>query len=159
MNGKLKPAAAGLILLVAFFGAVSCRTGNPLPSLDLSAHGWHILHGQALWKRAANQSEVAADLLLATNATGDCFVQLAKDPFPLVTAEVIGSQWGIEFGAGKYSGHGRGAPPALFPWFQLPRVLSGDRPAGDWRFETLSTNTWRLENGRTGETLEGGFFP
>lgn len=157
MNGKFKTAAVGLALLVALAGVVSCRTSNPLPPADLSAPGWHVLQGQVLWKPGRNQAEVAADLLLATNATGDFFLQLTKDPFPLATAEVLRNQWQIQFGGGTY--YGRGEPPARFPLFQLPRALSGGSPAGDWRFENVSSNTWRLKNPRTGESLEGGFFP
>lgn len=159
MKGKIKLAAWVMGFLVAFAGTISCRTANPLPAANLSAPGWHVLQGQALWKPDRKRSEVASDLLLATNVTGDLFVQLTKDPIPLVTAEVLGNKWQIQFEGGKYSWHGTGTPPVSFPWFQLPRALSGNRPAGDWRFENVSSNSWRLENPKSGETLEGGFFP
>jgi hypothetical protein len=76
-----------------------------------------------------------------------------------VTAQISGDQWQIEFGADKYSWHGHGAPPQRFGWFQLPRALAGESPARNWHFETVTTNSWRLENPRTGEILEGEFFP
>jgi hypothetical protein len=159
LNGKIKTVARVLALLAALAGASSCRTAKPLPSADLSAPGWQVLQGQALWKPDRTRSEVAGDLLLATNAAGDCFVQLNKNPFPVVTAERLGEQWQIQFGAGNYSARGFGAPPDRFSWFQLPVALSGGRPAGDWRFENMASNTCRLENTKTGETLEVVIIP
>ncbi len=159
MNRKLKTAAGIGALLVVLAGTLSCRTAAPLPPADLSTPGWHVISGQALWKASRQHVELAADLMFATNSTGDYLVQLTKDPFPLVTAEVVGGQWQIQFQAGLYSRSGHGAPPARFPDFQLPQVLRGGAPGADWRFEWVNTNAWRLENPETGETLEGAFFP
>ncbi len=148
-----------MALLLARGVASSSRTANPLPSAELSAPGSQVLQGQALWKPDRTRPEVAGDLLLATNAAGDCFVQLNKDPFPVVTAERLGEGWQIQFGAGDYSRRGFGAPPDRFSWFQLPGALSGGRPTGDWRFENMASNTCRLENSKTGETLEVVIIP
>ncbi len=115
--------------------------------------------GQALWKPSRQHAELAADLMFATNSSGDYLVQLTKDPLPLVSAEVIGGQWQIQFQAAHYFHRGYGAPPARFPWFQLPQALRGAAPAPDWHFEWVTTNAWRLENPETDETLEGVFFP
>lgn len=136
-----------------------CRTAPPLPPADFSAPGWHVRQGQAVWLPSQNGSELAGDLLLATNANGDFFVQFSKMPFPLATAQTSGDQWQIEFGADKYSWHGRGTPPERFGWFQLPRALAGAKMAGSWNFEKPAADSWRLENPRTGEVLEGEFFP
>ena len=136
-----------------------CHTANPLLSADFSAPGWRVQPGQAVWKPSPNRSELTGDLLLATNANGSFFVQFSKMPFPVVTAQISGDQWQIEFGADKYSWHGHGAPPQRFGWFQLPRALAGESLARNWHFETVTTNSWRLENPRTGEILEGEFFP
>lgn len=137
----------------------SCRTMNPLPPADLSAPGWKIFQGQAVWQPPGNRPELAGDLLLATNVNGNFFVQLTKTPFPLVTAESFADQWQIEFGADEHSWRGRGQPPERFVWFQLPGALLTGKADGDWRFANVTSNTWRLENPRTGEKLEGGFFP
>ncbi len=159
MAGKFQVLAGFGALLVMLAGIISCRTASPLPPADLSAPGWRVMQGQALWKPSRQHAELAADLMVATNTTGDYLVQLTKDPFPLVTAEVVGGQWQIQFQAGRYSRSGHGPPPARFPWFQLPRALRGAAPGPDWRFEWLNTNAWRLENPETGERLEGAFFP
>lgn len=137
----------------------SCRSTNPPRAVDLSAPGWRVQQGQAVWKPSSGRPEIAGDLLLATNASGNIFVQFTKDPFPLVTAENADGQWLIEFGADEHSWDGRGEPPTRFVWFQLPRALLGGKPAGNWHFENVTTNSWRLENRQSGETLEGGFFP
>ncbi|HEX5397947.1 MAG TPA: hypothetical protein VFY06_02755 [Verrucomicrobiae bacterium] len=159
LNPAIKIVLAGASLLPALVCCVSCRTAGPLPAADLSAPGWRVLQGQAVWKPAANRPELAGDLLLATNMNGNFFVQLTKDPFPLATAESVDGQWAIEFGADEHSWRGRGRPPERFVWFQLPRALLDKTIANNWHFENVATNSWRLENRHTGETLEGGFFP
>jgi hypothetical protein len=135
-----------------------CHTARPLPPVDFSAPGWRVQQGQAVWKPSSSRPEIAGDLLLATNGNGNFFLQFSKTPFPLATAQVAGDQWKIEFGADKYSWHGQGAPPDRFGWLQLPRVLLGKDANGDWQFTGGGTNSWRLQNSRTGESLEGEFF-
>ena len=144
-------------LLLCF--CVGCRTSPPQPSADFSAPGWKVQSGQAVWNPPANRPELAGDLLLATNANGNCFIQFSKLPFPLVTAQISGDRWQIEFGAREHTWHGQGAPPDRFAWFQLPGVLLGSTPQGSWRFTRLTDESWRLENPRTGEKLEGVFSP
>lgn len=149
-----------LILVPAVLGCgAGCRIASPLPSADLSAPGWSVLQGEAVWKPTASRPELAGDLLVATNVNGNCFILFSKDPFPMATAQVSGDQWQIEFGADKYSWHGRGTPPQRFSWFLLPRALLGVGPGGNWSFAHPDTNSWRLQNLRTGEVLEGGFTP
>lgn len=131
----------------------------PLPPADFSAPGWHVQQGQAVWKPSASRPEIAGDLLLATNVNGNFFIQFSKIPFPLATAQVSGGQWQIEFGADQYSWHGRGAPPSRFGWFQLPPALRAANVGGNWQLTRSETNSWRLQNSHTGETLEGEFFP
>ena len=138
---------------------VSCRTAKPLAPTDLSAPGWRVEQGQVVWQPPGHRAQLAGDLLFATNAAGDFFVQLTKNPFPLVTAQSLAGQWQIEFGANEHAWHGRGAPPERFGWFQLPPALLANKTTGNWRFKHLDTNTWRLENLSSGESLEGGFFP
>jgi len=153
---KFRGAALAFLLAVL---AASCRTSPPLPPADFSVPGWRVQQGQAVWKPSSSRPELTGDLLLATNANGNFFVQFSKVPFPLAAAQVDGDQWQIEFGADKYSWHGRGAPPDRFAWFQLSRALLDANVAGNWRFTRVETNSWRLKNLHTGETLEGEFFP
>ena len=145
--------------LVALAFCVSCRSLTPLPPADLSASGWRVQQGQALWKPAKTRPELAGELLLATNSNGNFFVQFTKTPFTLATARRVEDQWQIDLGSGDYRRGGHGQPPARFVWFQLPTALAGAGVSGDWDFDHVSTDSWRLENHRTGEALEGGFFP
>jgi len=154
----MKWHGASLAPLLAILVA-GCRAAPPLPPADFSAPGWRVQQGQAVWKPSSNRPELAGDLLLATNMNGNFFVQFSKIPFPLATAQISGGQWQIEFGADKYSWHGRGTPPDRFVWFQLPRALLDANVAGNWRFISEKANSWRLEDSHTGETLEGEFFP
>ena len=136
-----------------------CRTATPLPSADFSAPGWQVQQGQAVWKPTSGRPELAGDLLLATNASGDMFLQFSKMPFPLATAQISSGQWSMDFGADKYTWHGRGEPPKRFAWFQLPSALLGTRPDGNWRFTLEPDHGWRLANAQTGESLEGELSP
>jgi hypothetical protein len=156
MNAR--PYRAATLLLALLF-CVSCRSLPPLPPADLSAPGWRVQQGQALWKPTKSRAELAGELLLATNANGNFFVQFAKTPFTLATVQRIDDRWQIDLGSGDYRRTGRGEPPSRFAWFQLPTALAGSSVSSHWSFDHITTNSWRLENHRTGESLEGGFFP
>jgi hypothetical protein len=154
----LKPAT-GIALCLTALAAVSCRTAPPPAAADFSAAGWHVRQGEAVWKPGRNRPELAGELMAAANQDGDFFVQLAKTPFALATARQADGIWRIEFGAGGYTRGGRGAPPARFVWFELPRFLAGEPLEEGWRSETRPGQRWRLENLRTGESLEGFLSP
>jgi hypothetical protein len=153
------PCSFLAILILSAPLLTSCRTAGPMPIGDFSPPGWRVCQGQAARTPGHDRPELAGDLLLATNVNGNFFVQFTKDPFPLATAESMGGQWQIEFGASEHSGRGRGEPPARFVWFQLPRAPLDEKIARNWHFENVTANSWRLENRRAGETLKGGFFP
>jgi hypothetical protein len=163
MTAPVRPSRPALpaiaLFALGFTLCVSCRTARPLPPADFSSPGWRLLQGQAVWKPSKNRPELAGDLLLATNAGGNYVIQFSKTPFALASARVADGAWQIEFGAGRHSWTGRGAPPARFVWFQLPRALASTPPGTPWQFTRRADGSWRLENSRTGEILEGVFFP
>jgi hypothetical protein len=138
---------------------VSCRTGAPLPPADFASPGWRLRQGQAVWKPSKNRPELAGDLLVAVNTNGNCLVQFTKNPFALASAQSADGRWQISFGAGQHEWGGRGAAPARFVWFQLPRVLAGTPPDASWKFTGRADDAWRLEHSGAGEFLEGRFFP
>ena len=146
--------ALGLSALVA-----GCRTAPPLPPADLSAPGWSVQQGQAIWKPTRSRPELAGELLFATQTNGNFLVQFSKPPFSIAAAQVVNGDWQIEFGNNGRRWTGRGKPPGRFTWFQLPRALTGATLKSNWRFTRTAPETWRLENWFTGESLEGGFFP
>ena len=156
-SAGLRPGTL-LLLTVALFLS-GCRTPPRLPPADLAAPGWRVQQGQAVWKPTRSRPELAGELILATRTNGDFFVQFAKTPFSLATAQVLDGQWQIEFGDGKRRWGGRGETPGRFAWFQLPHALTNGSLAKHWRCTHPAPDSWRLENLRTGESLEGGFFP
>lgn len=117
------------------------------------------MQGQAVWKPTRNRPELTGELLMAMDVHGNYFVQMSKDPFPMVTAQVSGATWQIEFGANQRRWSGEGDPPRRFAWFQLPPAISGNSVERGWTFERADTGSWKLTNPRSGEFLEGEFFP
>jgi hypothetical protein len=51
---------------------------------------------------------------------------------------------------------GKGRPPSRLIWLYLPRVLAGEPPPKNWSWRQ-DRNEWHLENGATGESVEGYF--
>ncbi|MGO8700279.1 MAG: hypothetical protein ACLQVY_21520 [Limisphaerales bacterium] len=147
---------ASAFIALVLLGGVSCRTAAPLAPADLSAPGWQLRQGQAVWKPSQDRPELAGDLLLAVNTNGDYLVQFTKTPFTLASAEVRGSRWQIAFGPRAWSG--RGAPPARFVWFQLAPLIEGKRVADPWQATRHADHSWRLQNSGAGEFLEGQLF-
>ena len=149
----------GLALASVACFCVACRSLIPLPPVDLSAPGWKLQQGQALWRPTKTKPELAGELLLATNTTGGLVVQFAKTPFTLAAAQRIGDRWQIELGSGDFFRTGRGRPPSRFAWYVLPRALMSGSVEAPWRFERTGDNAWRLNNRRTGESVEGYLAP
>jgi hypothetical protein len=148
-------AVAGALSLLFTSG---CRSLPPIPPADLTAPGWNVRHGQAVWRPNQRRPELAGELLVATHTNGDYLVEFTKTPFALASARQSGGTWRAEFGPGYRTWQGRGHGPRLIGWFELPRVLAGEKPSSAWRF-TQANATWRLENWHTGERLEGTFPP
>jgi len=139
--------------------SAGCRSSAPLGAADLSAPGWRSWEGQAVWKPNRNRPELAGELMAAARTNGDFFVQFAKPPFMLATAQTMEGRWQIEFGQAGRGWSGKGEPPSRFVWFELGRILKGRDSSRNWRRTGDLGGMWRLENLRTGETLEGRFFP
>lgn len=146
-----------LLCLLAFLGA-GCRTLQPppLPAANLKEPGWTLHEGQAVWHLEQGKREIAGDVLVAIRNDGHAFVQFSKSPFTLVTGQVSSNRWQVEFPPQNKHYAGRGQPPKRLIWLYLPRVLAGIPPPEDWAWREDSSG-WRLENGVTGEWLEGYF--
>ena len=149
----------GLLALCLLVFGPGCGTVTPAPRVDLATAGWTLLRGQAEWQPPQHRPEIAGELLLATNRNGDFLVQFSKIPFPIVSAQTTSRRWQIEFGAREHAWAGSGTPPSRWLWFQLPRGLAQAPLAVPWRFENRPDGGWRIFNPRSGEALEGGFFP
>ncbi len=150
--------ALPLAWLVCACLLTGCHTVPPLPPADLLA-GWSVRHGQAVWTRSQTERGVAGEILLATRADHDCFVQFAKPPFTLSTARAEAGLWAVESAALRRRSRGCGVAPPRVVWFALAEEVRG-RPAGcGWRFEGRSGAGWLLTNVVTGEGLEGFLAP
>jgi hypothetical protein len=147
---------AVLVCGLALFLCLSCRTAAPLAPADLSAPGWQLRQGQAIWKPSKNRPELAGDLLLAVNTNGDYLLQFSKTPFTLASARVTRGRWRIDFGPRGWGS--RGAPPIRFVWFQVAPMITGKTVASPWSVTRRADNSWRLANTGAGEFLEGQFF-
>src|SRR6185369_312406 len=132
----------------------ACRTGPPLPKVNLSEPGWKIQQGQAVWHPRRNAPELAGDLIVATRPDGSTLVQFTKTPFPFAVAQTTSNRWQIEFPPQNRRFSGPGKPPARIVWFQLVNALAGKPIAKNWTWQDSPT-AWRLENKSTGESLEG----
>src|SRR5438552_18881541 len=96
-----------LLALTALLLGVGCQTIPPLPPVDLSAPGWTVRQGQALWRPKKNAPEIAGELLVAQR-DGQAFVQFTKTPFPFVIAQASTNGWQLELPTQnkRYGGHG-----------------------------------------------------
>jgi hypothetical protein len=96
---------------------------------------------------------------MASHDDGRCVVEFAKTPLPLVMVQTSSTQWFIEFPARRMSFGGRQPPPVRFAWVYLPAALSGDSLPSALHFQRKPDGGWRLENTRSGETVEGFLSP
>ena len=137
----------------------ACQTAGPMNPVNLSEPGWSVRQGQAVWQMPGNRPALAGEVVFALNTDGRCFVEFSKPPFPLVRAECGGPRWEIEFPPQKRHYAGGGLPTARLAWLQVCSGLSNRQVAPPWRFERRSDGSWRLDNTRSKETVEGFLEP
>jgi len=136
-----------------------CATSHSPPfQVDLSAPGWRVQQGQAVWHPGRGKAELAGELVLASRGASDAVVEFIKTPFPIVTAQRIGEQWRIEFGSGQRTFAGHGRPPGRLIWLHLSECLQRrERPPRPWTLTWDDPAHWRFENPSSGESLAGYF--
>ena len=149
----------GVIFLLTFFlvAGAGCRTLTSLPPVNLSEPGWTVRQGQAVWRSGRGMPEIAGELLMATQAGTNEFIQFTKTPFPLVIARKAANHWQIQFSTENKRFSGLGKPPARLIWLWLSPALSGQLPSKKWLWHQ-SQDGWHLENRATGESLDGYFL-
>jgi hypothetical protein len=145
--------------LLAFLMFCSgCQTATK-SLFSVSGTGWHVQQGQALWRPRSGFPELGGDLILACDENGRCLIEFAKTPMSLVSAQSTRTNWLIQFPAGHMSFTGHQRPPTRFAWLYLHKALAGEQVPPPLRFERKPDGGWRLENARSGETLEGFLTP
>jgi hypothetical protein len=143
---------AGIIL---FCG---CQTSRK-SLFTATGPGWHVRQGQALWRPQSGLPEFGGDLVLASDDDGRCLIQFDKTPMAILSAQTTSNLWLIKFPQRQMSFSGYGPGPTRFSWLYLPTALAGKPLPKQLHFESKPDGGWRLENSRTGETLEGFLSP
>jgi len=147
--------SVSLASLVFFCG---CQTSTQ-SLFTATGPGWHVQQGQALWRPQRGLPEFGGDLVLASDGAGRCLIQFDKTPMAILSAQTTSNCWLIKFPQRQMSFSGHGPGPARFSWLYLPAALAGNPLPKALQFESNADGGWRLENSRTGETLEGFLSP
>ncbi len=148
-----------LLLLAGAGGLAACRSVPPSNPMDLTAPGWTIRRGQAVWRARSGAPELAGELLVATRTNDDLFLEFSKPPLPVVALQATAGVWSIHFSSRHRSFRGRGVPPARSAWMVLPRCLAGQASPAGWTFQRAGQDGWRLSRRGSGEYLEGYLSP
>ena len=119
-----------------------------------------IRQGQAVWTPKRGATELVGDLVLATTTDGRTSLQFSKSPMTLVIAECAQQGWRIEFPMKHIVvARKQGPPPIRFIWLHLAAALRGDTVPDGLRFDRQAEGNWRLENTKTGESVQGFLSP
>jgi hypothetical protein len=157
-KGRLfRPVLWLALLTIAIFSS-GCQTATR-SLFTATGPGWHVQEGQALWRPGREYPELGGDLVLASDEDGRCLIQFAKTPMTLVSVQTTRTSWLIQFPPRRMGFSGRRQPPVRFAWLYLHAALAGEQLPPPLRFERKPDGGWRLENTRTGETLEGFLAP
>ena len=151
---------AVLLLWLALLALASgCQTPSRFPPVDLHEPGWKVQSGQAVWRRQRGGEGIAGELRVATRPDGRAFIQFTKNPFTLAVAQGTPTAWTIAFPPQNRHFSGQGPPPRRIIFFQLPQVLAGHSPPRDWSWQALPEGGHRLQDRRSGESLDVYFNP
>jgi hypothetical protein len=157
-KGRLfRPVLWLALLTIAMFSS-GCQTATR-SLFTATGPGWHVQEGQALWRPGREYPELGGDLVLASDEGGRCLIQFAKTPMTLVSVQTTRTNWLIQFPPQRMGFSGRGPGPTRFAWLYLHTALTSEPLPPPFRFERKPDGGWRLENTRTGETLEGFLAP
>jgi hypothetical protein len=152
---RFKRGILWFTLFSTFFTFIcGCASTPPKNLFTISGPDWHVLQGQALWTPRNGAPEFAGDIILATN-DGSSYVQFAKTPLTIVTAQVTPERWLIRFPQNNQEWSGHEPAPTRTLWLHLADALAGKPLPKPLHFALKPDGNWRLENANTGEILEG----
>ena len=139
---------------------ISCGCRTTTQSLfTASGPGWHVQQGQALWRPQRGLPEFGGDLVLASDARRPLPHSIRQDAVVHGVRADHSDRWLIRFPQRQMGFTGHGPGPTRFAWLYLPAALDGKQLPSQLHFERKPDGGWRLENTRTGETLEGFLSP
>ena len=182
LDGHLGRPFLGSAMLAMLALCGGCQTASK-SLFTASGPAWHVQQGQALWCPGQGYPEIAGDVIMATDDQGRCLVQFAKTPLTIVSVQVTGSHWLIQFPPENLGFSGARTlptdvqpapfraprdfvpenlalrPPTRFLWVYLPDALSGRPLPASLHFSRESDGGWRFENSRSGESVKGFLAP
>ncbi len=124
-----------------------CTQAPVMPEVDLNEAQWRVWTGQALWEPGRARPGVVGEVLLALHDSGDTYINLAKPPLEIFSAQTHDRAWSVHLIENDKTHRGRGKPPRQFIWFYLPSVLAGrtelDLP---WQVDQLDDRIWTFTN-------------
>jgi hypothetical protein len=150
ISSFLRNSDFSLLLLAGLVFVSGCQ--SPTQSLfTATGPGWRVQQGQAMWRPKSGLPEF--------DDAGRHLIQFDKTPMAILSAQTTSNRWLIKFPAQNLSFSGYGAGSTRFGWLYLPEALDGKALPKNFKFERKPDGGWRLENSRTGETLEGFLSP
>ena len=159
LKSQLSGAALVLAGLTGLALLTACCTVSKAPLFTATGPGWRVQEGQALWKFSRRAPELGGELVIASDQEGRCLVQFTKTPLPLVLAQTTPTDWFISFPPRHMSFAHRGTPPTRLMWLYLPRALAGEPLPPPLQFRRKPDGGWRLDNPRSGESIQGFLAP
>lgn len=141
---------SGLVLVTA-----GCRSLPEFPPVDLTHASWQTREAQVLWEPKTGAPPLVCELLVGLQPGGLTYVQLTKNPFPLMVARTTPQGWELTIPPQDKRYSGPGMPPARVGLFQVARALSGQPLAQGWTWSEPEPGTFSLVRPSTGERLSG----
>src|ERR1700741_1215987 len=121
---RFKRGILWFTLFSAFLTLFCGCTTTPQNLFTMSGPDWRVQQGQALWTPKTGAPQFGGDLILATD-DGNSFVQFAKTPLTIVTAQTTPKRWLIRFPQYHIAHSGHLPAPSRTLWLHLADALAG----------------------------------
>jgi hypothetical protein len=159
LAGRVFRLAVWPALLASLALFTGCQTPTESDLFTTTEPGWRVQEGQALWRPRRGMPELGGDIVMASRADGRCVIQFIKTPMSLVLAQTSLTNWLVQFPPRQIGFKGRGSPPKRFAWLYLHSALAGEPLPAAFQFGQKPDGGWKLENTRSGESVEGFLGP
>ena len=153
MASRITCSLFACLLAIGLLWATGCSTPPKAEAVDLSAPGWTVRQGQALWKPGADKPEIAGDVVVSTHPTAGSYIQFSKT-LPIVSGRITSAGWEFENIAENKRYSGGGKPPKAIVWLQLLRAIDGQDISDRWTVARPSSDFVTLEDEFRGERLQ-----